>query len=241
MRFIVLALTLSQTAIQTPQAKHPEFEVASIRPVEDDGHHSSNRDNATYRTHNLSLKRLIARAYDVEENQVFGGPPWLDTEGFDINARIPDEFVKDPARDTVPQMLQNLLATRFQLVVHRETRQGSGFLLTVAKKGSKMEPAKKDDPNSHFRGRTNSLAAENATTEAFARYLSRTREIGGLVIDKTGLQGGYNFELEWSSDPSDGRPSIFTAIQEKLGLKLDSAKVPFEAIVVDSAQKPEAN
>jgi len=99
-------------------------------------------------------------------------------------------------------------------------------------------------------GSNSHLKAENVTMENFARSLSRNRgDIGELVVDKTGLTGGFNFELEWMPDrletkldaPSAPRPSIFTALQEQLGLRLESAQVPIQAIVIDRAERPAEN
>lgn len=140
-------------------------------------------------------------------------------------------------------MIQSLLADRFQLIIHREPQQISGYALVVAKKGPKMERAKPDQKDSHTDSNNTHLRAENVTMEAFANHLSY--DIEKLVVDKTGLTGGFNFELDWVPErlesSSDDRTSIFTALQEQLGLKLESAKVSTLAIVVDRAEKPDSN
>jgi bla regulator protein blaR1 len=234
---------------QTPaQGKRAEFEVATIRPAIDDGGHDSDTDGSLYRTHNLSLKRLISRAYGVDLSQVYGGPKWADSDGYDISAKIPGDATQ-MTRDKELEMVQSLLADRFKLVIHREPRQVSGFELVVAKKGSKMERAKQDDHDESMHASNRHLTAKNVTMEGFAKDLSRNRDIGELVVDKTGLTGGFNFVLDWGPDRPDAkadgviddRPSIFTALQEQLGLKLESAKVPMQAIVIDSAEKPSEN
>jgi uncharacterized protein (TIGR03435 family) len=244
------ALSIAMAALlsaQTPvPEKKAEFEVASIRPAKQDGDHDSNTDKGFYRTHNLTLKRLIARAWEIDETQIFGGPNWMDSDSYDITARIPAEFAQQ-TREKVPLMIQSLLADRFQLVIHREPRQISGYVLVVAKKGPKMERAKPEQTGSHADSNNTHLTAKNVTMEGFANHLSR--DLGKLVVDKTGLTGGFNFELEWlperlqsSPEPSvDDRPSIFTAVEQQLGLKLESAKVTALAIVVDRAEKPESN
>ena len=112
-----------------------------------------------------------------------------------------------------------------------------------------MERAKPDQKDSDIHSNNSHLRAENVTTENFTRALSRNRDVGELVVDKTGLTGGFNFELDWSPERPDSkpdaspddRPSIFTAVQEQLGLKLESGKVPIPAIVIDRAAKPEAD
>lgn len=239
----IAAATL-MTAQTPPSEKKAEFEVASIRPAKDDGSRHFDGDKGFLRTHNLTLKRLIASAWEIDEGQIFGGPAWIASDGWDINARIPAEFAQQ-AREKRPQMIQSLLADRFQLVIHREPREISGYALVVAKKGAKMERAKADQKDSNSNSNNTHLKAENVTMEALARELSRNRDIGKLVVDKTGLTGGYNFELDWvpqgvESTPDD-HSSIFTSLQEQLGLKLESAKITTLAIVVDRAAKPDEN
>lgn len=220
-----------------------EFEVASVRPANDDGHHDSDSDPGRYLVHNLTLKRLIAYAWEVDEGEVFGGPGWADSQGWDINARIPAEYAKRTP-DQFLKMIQNLLADRFQLVIHREPRRISGYALVVTKKGSKMTLAKPSGNDSDFRSNNTHLLATNVTMQGFARRLSRDRDIGKAVDDETGLTGKFDFELNWAREQAkedgsnDDRPSIFAALQEQLGLKLEPAKVPIQAIVIDRAEKP---
>ncbi len=241
-----LAISIAIAALmpaQTPvPEKRAEFEVASIRPAKDDGDHDTNTDKGFFRTHNLTLKRLIARAYAVDTRQILGGPNWMDSDSYDITARIPAEYAQQ-TREKVPEMIQSLLADRFQLIIHREPREVSGYALVVAKKGPKMERAKPEETGSHADSNNTHLTAKNVTMEAFANHLSR--DIGRLVVDRTSLTGGFNFELEWAPEKlessSDERASIFTALQEQLGLKLESAKVTTLAIVVDRAEKPDSN
>src|SRR5579864_439725 len=108
-----------------------------------------------------------------------------------------------------------------------------------------MQPASPDAKDSNSHTKKTHHTAENVSMAAFARYLSRNNDIGAMVIDKTGLTGGFSFELDWAPEKvaaaSDDRVSMFTALVEQLGLKLESAKIPIEAIVIDSAQKPDGN
>lgn len=226
----------------------PEFEVASIHPSKDDGHHSSNGSNGFYRTHNLTLKRLIAFAYDVDVRQISGGPAWIDSDSFDIYAKIPEQYAKKRTREAVPEMLQSLLADRFQVALHREEVQLSGYALVVTKNGPKMKLSESTDGNSSTNEHNTHLVATNVTMANFAKSLSRDPDVGGLVADRTGLTGAYNFQMDWapekvlnSPDSKDDRPSIFVALVQQLGLKLESAKIPAQAIVVDRAEKPEGN
>jgi uncharacterized protein (TIGR03435 family) len=229
-------------------AKKAEFEVASIRSAQDDGHHNSNSDKGLLRIHNLTLKRLISQAWQVDIGQVYGGPAWIDSESYDIGAKIPAQFAQQTA-EKLPEMIQTLLADRFQLVIHREPREVSGYALVVGNKGAKMEQAPVDKKDSGINQHNTNLKAENVTMDSFARTLSRNSEVGALVVDRTGLTGGFNFELDWKPEQlkataeaaDDDRPSMFTALQEKLGLKLMAGKVPVLAVVVDRAEKPEGN
>lgn len=242
MKMLVLLLA---TAAALPGQS---FEVASIRPAKQDGHRDSDFEKSLYITHNLTLKRLIAQGYSVDAGQISGGPGWIDTDSYDITAKVPVELSRQ-AHVPLPAMIQSLLAERFQLVVHREPRQVSGYALVVAKKGPKMQRATGDEKDAGTSQHNTHLTARNLTMEAFARDLSRDRDIGALVVDKTGLSGAFNFELDWAPEglqsktdaTADDRPSIFTALQERLGLKLEAAKVPILAVVVDRAEKPEGN
>jgi uncharacterized protein (TIGR03435 family) len=245
----IATLAPAQAPVSDPVSnKAPAFEVAAVRVAKDDGSHDNDSDNGIVRIHNYTLKRLISRAWEIDMSQIYGGPNWIDSESYDINAKIPAEFVR--AYNKVPQMMQNLLIERFQLVIHREPRQVAGYELVLTKKGSHMENARPGQKDSSSMNSNNSnLKAQNVTMEAFARYLSRNRDVGKLVADKTGLAGGFNFDLDWmperiesSPEPSaDDRPSIFAALQERLGLKLEAAKVQVMAIVIDRAEKPDAN
>jgi uncharacterized protein (TIGR03435 family) len=227
----------------TTAALGQEFEVASIRLAKDDG----KRDNDVYQgrwvTHNLTLKRLISMAFDVDEDAVAGGPAWVGSDSYDINAKIPAEY-QNWTREQFRHMQQSLLAHRFGLKVHREPRQISGYALVQVKTGPKMAAAKpNDDKDSDFSSGSNTLKAANVTMESFARSLSRIREISKLVVDRTELAGSFDFMLDWSpaQAESDDHPGIFTALQEQLGLKLESAKVPVDAVIIDRAERPSEN
>jgi len=219
-----------------------EFEVASIHTARDDGGHDSDVNQGRFVTHNLTLQRLIAMAWDVDDGVVAGGPSWVNSDGYDINAKIPADYPKW-SQDQFRHMMQSLLAERFRLKMHRETRQISGYVLAVSKGGSKMAAARSNDNGSDFTSHNFHLKATNVTMELFAKRLSRNRDIGKVVVDKTGLTGRFDFELDWSPTQaeSDDHPSIFTALQEQLGLRLESARVPVEAVIIDHAEKPGEN
>jgi uncharacterized protein (TIGR03435 family) len=194
-------------------------------------------------------------AWNVKDFQVSGGGSWTDTERYDIDATAASPF----ARDEYRTMLQALLTDRFGLAIHRETHDKQGYALVVARGGTKLAPPV-DDPSVMF-SRTSTgdttLKAPNVSMKRFAEALSTT--LRAAVVDQTGIEGQFNVALQWTPDqaspallksgepapppPSDAipGPSIFTALQETLGLKLESKKVPVEVIVIDRANRPSEN
>jgi uncharacterized protein (TIGR03435 family) len=248
MKLIILPLAMAMaTHAQTPTPEQQaEFEVASIHVAQQDGNQDSDVNNPLVRIHNYTLKRLIARAWEVDTSLISGGPSWVDSESYDVNAKIPAELVH--RSEKFPEMMQRLLVERFHLVIHREPREISGYALIV--KGTpRLEKATGDLKDSSMNSHNSSLKAQNVTMESFARYLSRNRDVAKLVADKTGLTGGFNFEMTWTAERlesdtpagDDDRASIFTALQEQLGLRLQSSKIPAQAVIIDRAEKPEEN
>lgn len=221
------------------------FEVASIKLNLTDSHTSSagtdpgGRFNAT----NLSLKDLIGYAYGVRDTQISGVPRELESRRYDIVARA--NTVKEMSREEVMPCVQALLADRFRLRVHRETREGLVYALVLAKSGPKLTA------HAGTQGATGigsssgpgkaSIEGSKASMAGLADHLAG--KAGRPVIDRTGLTGEYDFRLEWASEQAvdSSLPSFFTAIQEQLGLKLESMKGPIETIVVDSASSASEN
>ena len=249
MRKIVLSMAVAAAFAQAQDAPKPvEFEVAAVRVAAQDGDQGIDIDNGQFRTHNLTLRRLAAYAYEVDIAAVSGGPRWADSDSFDIVAKIPDELVHRQGA-SLPAMVKSLLADRFHLEVHRETREMAGFALVTAKNGPRMARTKATDGGSHSNGTNTHLTVQNMTMTKFAERLSRTRDIGKPVVDRTGLTGGFDFELDWMPEPrgassvpaDDDRPSIYTALEERLGLKLEATKVPVQTVIVDAADKPGEN
>ena len=185
---------------------------------------------------NLSLHRLIERAYSVKPPQV-SGPEWLDSVRVDIAAKYPPE-AKDGER---ARMLRTLLEDRFKLAVHRETRDLTGYALVVAKGGFKLKPVDaEDDDTQHEGGRVQSLSAKGVSMSLLADLVSRY--LNTLVVDKTGIGGVYNFDLRWAtddqnSDRTEDIPTLPIALQETLGLRLQAQKVAVDVIVVDRVER----
>jgi len=250
MRIVTISLAVAATVLAQapPTAIKAEFEVASVRRTVDDGNHHSDSDSGRYRAHNLTLKDLIAGSYDVDKSLVTGGPAWIGTDAFDINAKYPDELVH-ATRDQRAAMMSALLRDRFHLLVHRETRQISGYKLEIANRGPKLTRSKRDDTESSMNSNNRHLTATNVTMDALARFLSRNRDVGELVVDRTGLKERFDFVLDWNPEQPDGSktvtaddlPRIFEALPAQLGLRVAAAKIPVEAVVVDRAEPPDAN
>jgi uncharacterized protein (TIGR03435 family) len=226
----------------------PAFEVASIRPSPDPPGSPAGilESKGRISAKNVTLKRCVRGAYDIEESQIVGGPKWVNEDRYYIEAKA-----GVPAGDhDLMLMLQTLLAERFKLVFHREQKAVSGYRLVLGKRGLKAKAAA---PNRGSSGnsRRGQIDAEGYTMAQFAMKLSQA--LREPVLDATGVRGKFDLALEWTPDdmatkPGDQRtgnapdaPTIFTAIQEQLGLKLESGKILAGVLVIDSAEKPSEN
>ena len=231
----------------TAVAMAQEFEVVSIHRAVEDHSVKVDGDKGYYRIHNYTLKMLIGMGWGVNVREVIGGPNWIGLDHWDITAKMPAEYDTRPQEQFLsPQdpflkmMIQNLLADRFRLEVHRESREISGLALVVAKNGPRMAAAATPQGDDRLQGGNSYLKATNFTMKALAQILSAR---GTLVVDKTELTGGYDFELRWAmpDNTSGEQPALATAVEEQLGLKLESTKIPVEPVVIDRAEKPTEN
>jgi uncharacterized protein (TIGR03435 family) len=184
-------------------------------------------------------------AYEVESYQISGGPAWMDSDRFDINAKAEGETA--PSKEQLRQMLQRLLADRFHLQFHREKRQRPAYTLMLAKSGPKLKESRAADSSMSLRsGAVQTLELSKATMEQFAAQLSNSG-LDNPVVDRTGLKGVYDIKLTWtpeyggtpSSDPQT--VTIFAALQDQLGLKLEPQQAPVEILVLDRVEKPSGN
>lgn len=230
---------------QTPAAeKKLEFEVASVKPTATrDGSLSVNfPPGGRFSARDLTLKQLLQNAYALQAYQISGGPGWLATEGFDIEAKA-GAGTGEPTREQVLRMIQALLADRFHLAVHREARQLPVYSLVVGKAGPRLRPA--DSNVGQPKTMMGQLIVPKMSMSALASILAL--DLKRPVKDETGLTGEFAFTLEWtpglavSDDTQSSRPSLFTAVQEQLGLKLESTKSAIDVLVIDSVQKPSGN
>ncbi len=253
-RRILLVACITFPLLAQPSPDSPTFEVASIKRADPSarGVNIQFTPGGGVRMLNVNLRQAITMAYDLQRFQLSGGPGWIDSDRFDIVAKAPANAGNDQAE--VRKRLQALLAERFQLQVHRESKETLVFALVVAKNGPKVKASTEGQEGINMRpGRMESGQTE---IEILARVLSGI--VGRLVIDRTGLKGTYAFKLEWTPEqggpvppekaeaagaiPSDGSaPSIFNALQEQLGLKLESQKASVASFVVARAEKPTEN
>jgi len=250
---LVLLLSFSAFA-QTPKSSK-SFEVATIKLTDPNfGGILIQYPGGTLSLRGFTLKDIIGFAYDMDNRQIFNIPKALESERYDVVGKADKPL--NPSSNEAKEMLQTLLADRFQLKFHRETREIPIYVLTVAKGGHKMKPRTEGDggaPTSLlFRGAN--LPGRNTSIAMLAGGLQKL-VLDRPIIDKTGLTGNFDFDLAWRPDgtqfggrggtlpaASDSdRADIFTAMQEQLGLKLDATRGPGEVIVIDKVEKPSEN
>jgi uncharacterized protein (TIGR03435 family) len=253
--------------------------VASVKPNTSGNNMISIRPpvGGRFTATNVRLKMLVELAYNVKTAQISGGPQWMVSDGYDITAKAADPNINV---DQLRPMLQTLLEDRFQLKVHRETKEMPIYVLTLAKNGSKLPEAKdggcvKFGPDTPpppppapgklpptlcggFLRAPNLLQAGKVDMKQLANVLADV--LGRPVVDKTGFTGTFDVKLEFTPEgttfgtngfgpPGGGLPqgfdtsgpSIFTALQDQLGLKLESQKGPGEILVIDHAEKASEN
>jgi uncharacterized protein (TIGR03435 family) len=263
---LTLAGSLAPRWIAFAQQQSPEqFEVASVKSNNSGSNNFSIRilPGSRLLASNASLGSLITEAWQVRDFQVSGGPTWLYSGRFDIDARGQGSL----SPDQILQRLQTLLEERFQLKVHRETRELPVYALLIAKYGPKLELSRGSDcfdphagippptpasrPCGGFRNASNQMSGAKVPMSHFAANLSKF--LGRTVVDKTGLDGAYDIDLQWTPDETQAflptgpasadssGPSFFSAVQEQLGLRLESQKGAVEVLVIDRAEKPDAN
>jgi len=243
-----MLLVLLATQLAGAQTSSPAFEVATIKPTgpSTDGHtHINYPPGDRFSASNITLLALMQWAYGMPERQILDGPSWLGSTRFDIQAKADSDRIKGLTgvqdRDLKRRMVQAVLADRFGLKLHQETRPLPAYDLILAKGGSKLQPSKSNG-NSYGVGRTH-FNGEGLTMTMIAEELSLIA--GRVVVDKTNLADRYDLKLEWSADDApasdNSAPSLFTAIQEQLGLKLESAKEPVPVLVIDHIEAASPN
>jgi uncharacterized protein (TIGR03435 family) len=262
MRILFLAALLSisglayaQAAAVTGTKPQPDFDVSTIKPNNTGGGSISvNTGIDTLRATNVQLKSLIEWAFNVKEDQIFGLPHWAEVSHYDIVAKVVDaepEVLRNLTREERATMVRHLLESRLQMKTHLEVRTLPVLELMVAKSGSKLTVA---PPGANLKSSRNSMHTDDAVMTLTATH-DRMEDIAGVlsdqvhkpVVDKTGLTGLYDFELKWQRDetpnaPGDASlPTLYTALQEQLGLRLESGKAPVNVVVIDDIHEPTEN
>jgi uncharacterized protein (TIGR03435 family) len=238
---------------ERPYAAPLSFEVATIKQTDPSfpGTVVGGFRFGRFSAQGFTLKDLIAYAYDVDNRQIVGGPKWSDSERYDILGKPEKSGALDP--DAGKLMLQTLLAERFQLKIHRDTRELPVYVMTVAKSGPKMKRRADGDANAPggmpIQGAK--IPGRNTTIQFLAYGLQQL--LDRPVLDKTDLTGRFDFDLSWRPDPTQfsgqgdkvpsnpDDPDLFTALQQQLGLRLEAQKALAPVVVLDSAEKPSDN
>lgn len=222
----------------TGAALGQEFEAVSVKPNKSGAADSHSRsDQGLLTGTNLSLRSLILTAYGVKDYQV-EGPDWLGSARFDISAKFPEALPRDREKYSaaVSTMMRKMLEGRFQLMVHHEQKMFTVYGLIAGRikfKEVQEGPSRSDSDNHHYEGVAITMAR-------FAEFLSRRTDLP--VLDMTGLKGFYNLTLDWAPEPKPGEDpglagaSLRDAVQEQLGLKLETRKAPVDVVVVDHAE-----
>jgi bla regulator protein BlaR1 len=241
------------------------FEVASIKPDKSGDQGIWIRDShGRFSAHGITPIVLIQNAYDLRRFQITGGPSWINSDKFDIEAKAGDsepdagtsiEDQRQAYRKWQELRLQSLLEDRFQFRFHTITKEMPVYALMLDKSGAKIQVSKDPASKPMIQMRPGQLTARAITMPVLAANLSNL--VSGVVLDRTGLTGAYDITLTWTPDrselgpveqepknmppPDASGPSIFTAVQEQLGLKLKPEKGPVEIMVIDHVEQPSEN
>jgi uncharacterized protein (TIGR03435 family) len=232
---MLLNLSAGLLAVSVLAAAQPAFEVASVKrsPADDAGFSISPSGAGTFTARKITLDVLIGMAFGMTSERVSGKQNWMSSEYYDITAR--PEGDQGLSYQQLRPMLQQLLVERFKLSFHRETKDAQGYALVVAKTGPKLQ-ATKGAPSrpALLKG---GLRADNISIRTLAAMLAKPA--GRPVVDQTGIDGNFDITLDYAPEGAtdSSLPSIFTALQEQLGLRLVPQKVPVETLVIDHAER----
>lgn len=252
--FLVIAFGCLAQSLAAQSPDSAAFEVASVKPSRPGTRFNDSLDPAELRFFANSLLILILSAYpDISASRLAGGPAWLNTEYWDVVAKLPPNMPmgEKELNRKAELMLQALLADRFKLVTHREKRDQQIYELILSQGGPKLKPSSASQFS--VKARDGRLEFQHQSMQGLVSNLYSPYIQAGVqqaadrpVIDMTGLQGYFDFTLEWTPDTSQpGQtatgPSLFTALEEQLGLKLQPQKSVFDFLVIDHAERPAEN
>jgi uncharacterized protein (TIGR03435 family) len=262
---MVLASLANDLPIHAQSPPFDAFEVARIKPTDPNavnaGRFIRMESAHRFQVKSYTVNGLIAAAYNLNPRAISGGAPWTQSDRYEIIAQTPGDL--RPTFDDQMTMLRRLLTDRFSLALHREKKEFSIYELTVSKGGPKLRAssAPPDEPNNLtstvFPAASGGidhvfLPARNVTVAQFAGILQRAI-LDKPVVDSTGLTGRYDFDLEWTPDesqfggqlpvgpPDSAKPSLFAAMQQQLGLRLEATRGPIETLVIDRVERPSDN
>ena len=221
----------------------PQFEIASIKPTTSERQNRLNmdfcREGGSFRVAGTPVSWSLRYAYHLADYQLVGGPPWLEAfdSSYDIEARPPAPANNSQCR----LMLQQLFADRFHLTLHRATKELPVYLLVIGKNGPKIHHGGGVKLNGSIQvdDKGHDDWEDGWDLPALAGHLSDFA--GRPVLDRTGLDGKFAIDLSFSRSDNDDRPSIADAVQQQLGLRLESAREPIEVLIIDHIEKPAAN
>ena len=236
----VIRITVAAILAVSSLAAQPAFEAVSVKPGVSP-RTGEQIDPGRLAITGLTLRALIQESHGVPGYQTAGGPGWVDSDTFDIQATA----AGSNSREQLLEMLRPVLASRFGLVLHRETRALSGYSLTADKGGTKLQTSTETQTQIGLRplvrdeGRSIRVILKKASMASLARYISQRMECP--VVDRTGLTGFFDFQQDLTLDAAFDLPRVFFEILPSLGLNLHPAKEPTEILVIDRATKPSAN
>ena len=260
-RWVCTIVLLASASLAFGQKK--EFEVASVKPHKDadDGRVGIQiTPGGRWRATNVPLNELLQMAFELKPGQMSGAPKWINSERYDIDAKLDASLGPNPKAGDMQPYLQSLLENRFQLKFHREAKDMPVYALVVAKGGPKMKESDPAERGPSIRVGQGQMTMTKVDMDQFVRALSR--QVGRPILNQTELTGQYTIELTFAPEgggggpgdrggeappgerraaPGADGPTVFTAVQEQLGLKLESKKAPVQMFVIDKIEKPEEN
>jgi uncharacterized protein (TIGR03435 family) len=251
-----LLVTAATVGLLAQEAEAPPivFEVAAVKRSAnlDAGGSLGLLPGGRFRAVNFDARTFVAIAYrtnpprTLAPSQIVGAPEWMSIERYEINAKISPELAATMDRNPLlmPALLRSLLEDRFKLKTHMEVREMPVFELVLARKDSTLGPqmhsstidCQKDRSKCRIGGGTGRFTGTSVTLETLATML--TKPAGRLVFDRTGLRGLFDVDLEWAEEAGSDKPSIFAAVQEQLGLKLEAVREPVDVVVIDHVERP---